>query len=460
MIHSRERTAIRYRTAAVLLSLFILPALASTETTTTPAGTELPDGVSQSDWQSIRAAYERNRHAVRADADQPGTLRARNPGQQWTSEFDGHAFRIDPDHGQWQWGLELKRWGFAGQERPAAGVEQVDAEGQRTVYDYADGLEEWFVNDARGLEHGFTVHRPPAGSGERLRFELDVTGELAPAVADNARNVAFVDGQGNTALTYNGLKVWDADGRMLAASFEAQGDQLALTVEADSARYPITIDPVIQQQAYLKASNTGEGDEFGFSVAASGDTVVVGAPREDSDASGVDGDQGDDTFDAGAAYVFVRDGSDWTQQAYLKASNTDRIDWFGWSVAVSGDTVVVGAMGEDSDATGVDGDKTDDSAEDSGAAYVFVRDGSDWSQQAYLKASNTEADDEFGRSVAVSGDTVVVGAPFEDSDGGDAGGVTVDQNNNDAPDAGAAYVFVRDGSDWSQQAYLKASNTG
>ena len=113
---------------------------------------------------------------------------------------------------------------------------------------------------------------------------------------------------------------------------------------------------------------------------------------------------------AGAAYVFVRSGGTWSQQAYLKASNTGAGDWFGYSVAVSGDTVVVGADAEDSSATGVNGNGGDNSALDAGAAYVFVRSGGTWFQQASLKASNTGAGDRFGWSVALSGDTVVVGA--------------------------------------------------
>ena len=116
---------------------------------------------------------------------------------------------------------------------------------------------------------------------------------------------------------------------------------------------------------------------------------------------------------SGAAYVFVRDGTNWVQQAYLKASNTGAQDLFGLSVAISGDTLVVGAPYEDSSATGVNGNQTNNSATDSGAAYVFVREGTNWSQQAYLKASNTGANDEFGISVAISGDTVVVGAGYE-----------------------------------------------
>jgi hypothetical protein len=192
-----------------------------------------------------------------------------------------------------------------------------------------------------------------------------------------------------------------------------------------------------------------------------GDTVVVVARFEGSSARGVNGDQSDNSAPlAGAAYVFVRSGITWTQQAYLKASNTHMDDVFGYAVAVSGDTVVVGASGEGSNATGVNGDQSNNSTPGAGAAYVFVRNGTTWTQQAYLKASNTGAfgaDDNFGFSVAVSGDAVVVGAPYEDSN---ARGVNGNQSSNSALNSGAAYVFVRNGTTWTQQAYLKASNTG
>ncbi|MFN0130057.1 MAG: choice-of-anchor D domain-containing protein, partial [Verrucomicrobiales bacterium] len=211
------------------------------------------------------------------------------------------------------------------------------------------------------------------------------------------------------------------------------------------------------QQAYLKASNTDEGDFFGWSVAISGDTLVVGARDESSSATGVNGNQSDNNADfSGAAYVFVRSSTTWTQQAYLKASNTEEFDGFGNSVAVSGNTVVVGATGEDSNATGVNGNQSDNSASSSGAAYVFVRSGTTWAQQAYLKASNSGEFDDFGQSVAVSGDTVVVGAYGESSN---ATGVNGNQSDNSAERSGAAYVFVRSGTTWAQQAYLKASDT-
>ena len=214
----------------------------------------------------------------------------------------------------------------------------------------------------------------------------------------------------------------------------------------------------LTQRAYLKASNTDAFDFFGRVVSVSNDTVVVTASGEDSSATGVNGDESDNSSSfAGAVYVFARDGAGWHQEAYLKASNSEAGDSFGISASISGDTVVVGAPGESSNATGVNGNEADNTRPGSGAAYVFVRNGTTWSQQAYLKASNTDTDDSFGSAVAIWGDTIVVGAECEDSN---ATGVNGNEGNNTFSAAGAAYVFVRNGTTWSQQAYLKASNTG
>ncbi|MEZ5301989.1 MAG: FG-GAP repeat protein [Verrucomicrobiales bacterium] len=120
-------------------------------------------------------------------------------------------------------------------------------------------------------------------------------------------------------------------------------------------------------------------------------------------------------------------------------------DRFGGAVAISGDTVVVGALGEDSGASGVNS-VPDESASSAGAAYVFVRNGGTWSQQAYLKPGNPGASDLFGTSVAVSGDTVAVGARREDGGSSGVNGTP----NDDVPDTGAVYVFVRNGAAWSQ----------
>ena len=404
---------------------------------------QTPDQLSDSDWSGIRGAYERNRLAIAANPD--GTHHARNPGQAWVTKFDGRGFTVNPDAGGWSWGLELVGYG------EATAVRQDDG---KISFDRGDGLTEWFVNDARGLEQGWTLENRPerAGDGGEFHLNLAVRGGLRPDVSATEASVAFVNDVGTATLTYGGLKAWDANGKTVPTRFEAgepDGSGFRVAVDDAGAVYPITVDPMAQQ-AYLKASNTEAGDYFGRSVAVSGDTVVVGAPFEDSGTTSGTGNQADNSAsNSGAAYVFVRSGAVWTQQAYLKANFPRADDYFGWSVAVSGDTVVVGATGEDNNATGVNGDQGHyyNNAPDSGVAYVFVRSGTAWTQQAYFKASNAGQYDNFGYSVSVSGDTVVVGAPQGGSPYGAFG-------------SGAVYVFVRGGTAWTQQAYLKASNAG
>lgn len=463
-----------------------------------------PKGLNQSEWSSLRAAYDAGRHRIATTAS---GLQARNPGQQWKTRFDGQGFLVQPDGADWQWGLELTAYGFPGHEHTlptGRATTLADVSGSRLDYAWDAGLTEWFVNDARGLEHGFTVHERPRGrvEGVALKFHLAIRGDLRPVLEPDGRGVRFVDAHGTTRTTYAGLKMWDADGKILPAHFDppdtGHPDEVTFTVEERGARYPLTIDP-IAQQAYLKASNTAEVAQFGFSVAVSGDTVVVGADHEGADLSGAayvfvrhDGVWAQQAYlkasnagpgfsfgwsvavfgdtvivgsphdsasavSAGAAYVFVRSGTNWTEQAYLKASSPGEWDGFGWSVSVSGDTVVVGAPSEDSNASGVNGDQSNNSAYEAGSAYVFVRRGTAWTQQAYLKASNPESTDFFGTAVSVSDDTVVVGAPFEDSG---AIGVNGNPTDNSAGQSGAAYVFMRRDGVWMQQASLKASNTG
>jgi hypothetical protein len=207
------------------------------------------------------------------------------------------------------------------------------------------------------------------------------------------------------------------------------------------------------QQAYLKASNTDANDQFGVSVAISGDTLAVGAQFEDSNGSQAD----NSAQDSGAVYVFTRSGGVWTQQAYLKANNAETNDQFGVNVALEGDTLAVGAYNEASGSCCIDHPGNNNNAPASGAVYVFTRTGGVWTQQAYVKASHATAGSLFGYSLALSGDTLTVGAPFEDSG---ATGVNGDQDNNAAPESGAVYVFTRTAGIWTQQAYIKASNTG
>ena len=215
------------------------------------------------------------------------------------------------------------------------------------------------------------------------------------------------------------------------------------TINDSGAVYVFTkSNNVWQQEAYIKASNTGADDHFGSSISLSGDgkTLVVGAENEDGNS--------DAKSNSGAVYVFYKATSSWAQQAYLKPTYSDNDDQFGafgaLDISDNGNIVAVGAVYEDSGETGFTGTGSDDTSANAGAAYIFTRSSSVWQQTQYIKADNTGAGDNFG-TLSLSGDgtTLVVGAPLEDGT---------------ASNAGAVYVFVYNGTSWSQEAYLKTSN--
>lgn len=262
------------------------------------------------------------------------------------------------------------------------------------------------------------------------------------------------------------------DGRMMAVAARGDDSGVAADPGDDDANGSGAVyvferddDGNWSEAWFLKAAVPGVGDGVGYSLAISGDgtTIAVGAISEDGGSSGIDGDPNDDSLAAsGAVYVFERDALGWSQRAYVKASNTDAGDLFGYAVALDddGDTLAVSTSWEESAATGIDGDQLDDSAPHAGAAYLFARDAMGiWSQRAYIKASNTEEWDSFGSSVALSGDgnTLAVGATGESSA---SPGINGDEDDDgSANSSGAAYVFTRDATDeWTQQAYVKAAN--
>ena len=236
----------------------------------------------------------------------------------------------DRKRADWQWGLELKSYGFPGQKCVIDHGAEVTAEGTRVTYRRGTGLREWFVNDQRGLEHGFTIEQRPAGAKDeeaRLEFDLAVRGSLRPEISADGKTLRFEDPQGTTVLTYSGLKVSDADGKTLPARFVAEAERCA--PESGRTRRALSHHGRSHRAASLSESfqHRAKVTFSALSVAISGDTVVVGGSRESSNATGVNGDQTDNSaFRAGAAYVFVRNGTTWSQQAYLKASNTDASD--------------------------------------------------------------------------------------------------------------------------------------
>ena len=202
-------------------------------------------------------------------------------------------------------------------------------------------------------------------------------------------------------------------------------------------------------KTYIKAFNTNEEDNFGFSIAMYGDLLVVGAPLEDSDSKGVNVDgTNNKAQDSGAVYVFSKKSGNWKQEAFLKASNTDAGDQFGYSVAIYHNSIVIGAPFEDSNSS----NQLDDSKSNAGAVYVFTQSSGRWGQQSYLKSSYPDTDDNFGYSVGISADHLVVGMPNDDST------KIYNELNNDEKNVGAALVFEQKANTWIKQAFLKASN--
>jgi hypothetical protein len=218
----------------------------------------------------------------------------------------------------------------------------------------------------------------------------------------------------------------------------------------------------------IPAPPTYADTQFGRVVALSGQggTMAVGAPFDDSTATGINGNDSDSSgHSIGSVYVYVNVVippffSFWTKQAYIKAADVDDGDTFGRSIALSddGNVLAVGAPLEDGGSTGINGDQSSESASGSGAAYIFTRSGTAWSQETYFKAANAETADQFGKFVALDGTGTVlaVSAVEEDSSARCVGG---DAGNNGASQSGAVYRFTRPNGSWAQESYVKAGNT-
>ena len=379
-----------------------------------------PPGVSSLPIQaqaSISAALGRDQRAYHAKRE----------GRAWRLENRKHGLRADFIYG----GVEVRsgaaRFGLRlaglgrGARLEAVAASKPEATANRINY-RRGALSEWYVNGPLGLEQGFTLDSPPARKGsEALTLALRLSGDLSAVPDPRGEGMELHARGGGTALRYRGLVAWDSTGRPLPAWWQGQGSEIRLRVDDVGARYPLTIDPIIED-AQLVASDGEAGDVFGSNLAVSGDTVVVGAFSDD-----VGSNSGQ-----GSAYVFVRPAGGWSgllqESAKLIASDGEPSASFGISVAVSGDMVVVGAFTADV------GNNIGQ-----GSAYVFVRPAGGWAglltEDAKLTASDGRPVDFFGDSVAVSGDTVVARA-FGDDVGANR-------------DQGSAYVFVRPAGGWA-----------
>ena len=313
--------------------------------------------------------------------------------------------------------LHLQRLGY-GQSLQAVGPGKVSGDERTINIERNAGLREWYVNSGEGLEHGFTLSEPFGGQ------QQDVPLRLAMQVSAGWQAIASEDGQritlrndGGQAVEYSQLVVRDARGLNIPAKLTVADEQVVIEVEDYDAQYPLMIDPIFTLQQRLTAADGSGGDFFGQAVALDGNTALVGAPY--------------DNQSRGSAYVFVRNGAVWTQQARLFAQDGGAFDYFGGSVALKGDTALVGAVYGPGSASS-----------DQGAAYVFFRVGTSWNLQQKLNANENTTTAQFGAAVALDGNTALVGA-FS---------YALPATNNRA---GAAFVFTRSNTlVWTQQARL------
>src|SRR5712691_6750086 len=363
---------------------------------------------------------------------------ATNPAQKLRARFNGRDVVLQPLTNKrtttLQARLRLRSYGY-GRRMLTAGAGTMRVDGNRIEIDRrlatqsnptntdqgsSDEIVEWYQNRKDGLEQGFTLTAPPGKrhEGTPLRVRLTITGEVRPALVDSGKALELIGGNGKHWLRYDHLMATDALGRQLQTRFRADRKQISLLIDDTEAVYPLRVDPLFTQTKKLTASDAAANDRFGYSVATNGNTVVVGAYGKNSN--------------TGAAYIFERNqggAENWGQVKKLTASDAAGGDDFGSSVAINADTVMVGAWGKNSSA---------------GAAYIFERNqgGAEyWGQVQKLTASDAAASGYFGYSVSINSDTVVVGAYGKQP--------------------GAAYIFERNrggAEHWGQVQRLTASD--
>jgi hypothetical protein len=353
-------------------------------------------------------------------------LRAVNPEQHLHTRFSRRGVTVAS--GTAQLGMALSAYGHGSTLRP---VGPVVPRASANRVRYARGaLTEWYANGPLGIEQGFDVAARPGPAAGPLTLSLALSGNLAARLRGGS--VLFT-GEG-AALRYGGLVATDAHGHVLRSWLELVKGRVLIRVADRGAAYPLRIDPMIQQGNKLTGTGAIGTGRFGYTVAlsADGNTALIGARY------GIVG--GETGIGAGGAWVFVRSGGTWAQQGgkLVGTGHAGEGEFahvgegeFGTSVALSddGDTALIGGPADN---------------ENAGAAWVFTRSGSTWSQQGEkLTGAGEEGKSRFGRSVTLSadGNTALVGG-------------TRDNSNE-----GAAWVFTRSGSTWSQQGE-KLTGTG
>jgi uncharacterized repeat protein (TIGR01451 family) len=443
--------------ALVFAGLCIAPASEFQAIAQSSAGIDLPTIADRARLAGYEAVWQE-------PTGQPAGYYAPNRRHNFMSAFTVYGAVLSPrqadDQRQWLWALRPAAIGAADLAQPLPAVaQQVDAIGQRVEIEWGDLLSEWYRNDERGIEHGFVIYQRPTALANLstdllLRLEMHLLTNLSPVfVGDD--ELRFLDGQGKAILRYADLHVFDADGYALPARFTLK------PIEHNDAQTAGLPKPLESHTPYALAIFIDERDaRYPLLV----DPLITGYERRLTASDGADNDQfgasvalnGDTlvvgapnadvgiNLGQGAAYVFERNQSGpnaWGEVKRLIAGDGAAFDGFGGAVAVDGDVIVVGAAGDNV------GDNTDQ-----GAAYLFGRNHGGvgaWGQLKKIVANDGAPFDRFGVAAAISDDTVVVGASSADVDG--------------RLDQGAAYIFARNQSGmnaWGEVTRIFAADGG
>jgi hypothetical protein len=382
-------------------------------------GTMLPVGL-QTAWRFVQQKSEDPLFAFhplpkqgQAPENQilPVVYRGNNLLRGLSGEFSGTGVRLFPHGRQEQAILALKRYGCGENLQPMKYMSLL-VFGNKVEYQLAgkrgQPIQEWYINGPSGLEQGFTLTQSPCSNGETVVLELELTGNLFISSESNQSGIELIHADGSHALFYDQLKAVDAFGKELNSSIHIRSKtNFQIHVNSKGAQWPLVIDPLLwQEQIRLKGSgNTGFGS-FGRALSISQDSILVGAEDE------------------GAAYVFVRSGNQWLEQAKFLSGSPVPIQ-FGISVAINQDTALV---------SGIEFENS--------KAHIFVRNGSSWQFQSYLVPDSNTPHDYFSNSAAIWGDTAAISA------------------NRFGSQSTSVYVFVQKGGQWFRQAVVPTFHPG
>lgn len=342
----------------------------------------------------LRAAYIQARQSEAGRAYQMtargAQVAAHNAAHHLALQLDAQGVHLQGRGGAALGSLQLVRAGCA--DSPALLAEvPPQARGTRVEYPRA-GLTEWYVNGPMGIEQGFTVSRDPGC--RRLAFELQLGREWAATLVGSGpqARIELQDRRSGQRLYYSDLFARDAQGRELTAQLQLHAQTIRLEVDAAGARYPVEVDPLMWTQQPLPTSDGATGDVTGFSLAISGSTAVVAAPGKTIGTN----------FQEGQVYIFTRTGDTWTEQQKILSPAPQYNGVFGYVVALSGDTLAITSP------TQTVGESTQQ-----GELFVYTRTNNVWTEQQRLTASDGGPGQQFGQLMALSGDTIVVGSPLK-----------------------------------------------